>query len=288
MSILASISEKLNSGAKFYFEQPARFFQVAGVIGFATSCLCQALAIVVNKTIPAKEKKFLIPQELTDGAVNIAIFLAVTNPLRMRADKWAKTKVLKWLNNPEMRNDKWLSMFKEITQGMKITENKVEKDLGSILVNNSTSLKKIAGIIEKTAENKRDDLITLMAEAKFDDITWETSIKKLLGNDKTWQVLKDNEEHVGNIGHVFKNNWFNKGAQLSAYLAGQLIAINIIAPIVRNKVGSIYQKKTFELNNIFNKSTLPVTSSFCSNTRNPDSNISNYLTMTKLTGKLRI
>lgn len=289
MSLSEFIGKNLEKGAKFYFEHPARFLQVAGVIGFATSCLCQAFTIVINKTIPAKEKKFLVPQELTDGAVNIGIFLAVTSPFRMRADKWAKGKVLSWLKNIDLSSKNWEPMFKRITHGMDIkvkeAEKEVIKPLSEILIDKKESLKALAGIVDNTNPETLENFITLMAEADFNN---PELVKSKIANDAIWDILESNKNYVANVGNVLKNNWFNKGAQISAYLAGQLIAVNLIAPVVRNKVGAMYQKKSYGSNTTVNKPPLPITNSFCSNPGKPDVNISNYLSTTRSLNKTSI
>ena len=51
---------------------------VTGSLGWALSSLAQAAAIVVNPKISTEKKSFLLPQELTDGFVNVISFLGIT------------------------------------------------------------------------------------------------------------------------------------------------------------------------------------------------------------------
>ena len=50
----------------------------------------QTFGLVFNKKIPKEKKKFLVPQEIMDGAFNIATYAAITVPLMAGAGKIAK------------------------------------------------------------------------------------------------------------------------------------------------------------------------------------------------------
>lgn len=63
----------------------------AGLITWTTSALSQLAAIALNKEIPSDQKKFLIPQEIADGALNIASFYIVTNSFNRVASKLVST-----------------------------------------------------------------------------------------------------------------------------------------------------------------------------------------------------
>lgn len=70
----------------------------AGLITWTTSALSQLAAITLNKEIPSDQKKFLIPQEIADGALNIASFYLITNSFNKVASKLVSTG--KWTTKP--------------------------------------------------------------------------------------------------------------------------------------------------------------------------------------------
>ena len=69
----------------------ANFLKNIAVIGWVLSSLAQTCALVFNDKIPAKEKRFLIPQEIFDGIANATLFWFVTS----KATDFGKMLVLK-------------------------------------------------------------------------------------------------------------------------------------------------------------------------------------------------
>lgn len=54
------------------------FLKKSGIAGIITTGVCQTAAVAVNKDVPTKEKKFMLPQEIADGAINLTIFWTLT------------------------------------------------------------------------------------------------------------------------------------------------------------------------------------------------------------------
>lgn len=68
---------------------------VTGSIGWGLSCLAYTGALVFNKEIPSDQKKFLIPQELADGVINVGLFWVFTNEFNKKAKELVqKGKIL--------------------------------------------------------------------------------------------------------------------------------------------------------------------------------------------------
>ena len=57
----------------------ANFLKNAAVVAWALSSLAQTCAIFFNEKMPAKEKRFLIPQEIFDGLINATLFWFITS-----------------------------------------------------------------------------------------------------------------------------------------------------------------------------------------------------------------
>lgn len=76
---------------KKYGQESGKMIVHAGVITWATSSLAQIAAVAFNDKIPSEQKKFLVPQEIADGVINIATFYLVTNSLKNIAGRLVST-----------------------------------------------------------------------------------------------------------------------------------------------------------------------------------------------------
>lgn len=70
-----------------YGENPGKMLNVTGTIGWILSCAAQVGAIITNDKYTKKDKAFLIPQELSDGAINILSFLLLTSSVKRLSSK---------------------------------------------------------------------------------------------------------------------------------------------------------------------------------------------------------
>lgn len=64
---------------KHYGQESGKMLVHAGLITWVTSSLAQIVAVAMNDKIPPEQKKFIIPQEIADGVLNVAAFYLVTN-----------------------------------------------------------------------------------------------------------------------------------------------------------------------------------------------------------------
>lgn len=62
-----------------------------GSVGWVFSSLAQIFAIAINKNIEKKEKKFLIPQEMADGAVNVGLYYTITQAIKSLGDSFVES-----------------------------------------------------------------------------------------------------------------------------------------------------------------------------------------------------
>ena len=65
------------------------FLFITAAASWVLASAAQTMGIVVNKNIDKEDKKFLIPQEIGDGVMNIVMYAALTMPLM-----WATKKTL--------------------------------------------------------------------------------------------------------------------------------------------------------------------------------------------------
>lgn len=83
---------------KRYAQESGKMIVHAGVITWVTATASQVFAIAINKKVPDDQKKFLIPQEIADGALNLLAFYLVTNSLKNISGKLVSTG--KWSTKP--------------------------------------------------------------------------------------------------------------------------------------------------------------------------------------------
>lgn len=83
---------------KHYAQESGKMIVHAGVITWITATASQVFAIAINKKVPDDQKKFLIPQEIADGALNLLAFYLVTNSLKNVSGKLVSTG--KWSTKP--------------------------------------------------------------------------------------------------------------------------------------------------------------------------------------------
>lgn len=94
--------------ARHYGENPGKMLIHTGVIGWVLSSAAQVAAIVINDKIPKEQKMFLVPQEMSDAAVNIASFYLITQSFKsvaaklVNTGKWAPKVLRDFLNNNKL------------------------------------------------------------------------------------------------------------------------------------------------------------------------------------------
>jgi len=72
---------------KHYKDDTSNLLLHAGAIGWILSSLAQTVALAVNDKIDSNKKKFLIPQEIADGIVNVGLFYTLTSSITALSKK---------------------------------------------------------------------------------------------------------------------------------------------------------------------------------------------------------
>jgi len=85
-----------NSIHSKYSKNAGKMILHVGVVTWAMASFAHVVAIVCNDKIPKDQKKFLIPQEIADGALNIAAFYLITKTIKDITGKLVSTG--KWSN----------------------------------------------------------------------------------------------------------------------------------------------------------------------------------------------
>ena len=92
---MANLGQKMV--AKFANDN-ANFLFITAAIGWFLASTAQTFGIITNKKIDKEDKKFLIPQEIFDGAVNIGLYALITTPLINGTEKLINNDVITFKN----------------------------------------------------------------------------------------------------------------------------------------------------------------------------------------------
>lgn len=122
-NIKVSIFDKLST-------KPGKAMMVATIIGFASASIAQSIAVAFNKKISNKDKKFLVPQELIDGAVNVASCVIIMGIMTKCATELVERG--KWTTH---NIDK---LIEQLPEAAKAKIGATGSDLGKIFHENAT------------------------------------------------------------------------------------------------------------------------------------------------------
>lgn len=111
---------------KKYGQESGKMIVHIGVITWIASSLSQVFAVVINDKIPSEQKKFLIPQEIADGALNVLTFYLITNTMKnisgklVSTGKWSTKAIRDFVaKNPLTQNTKMGDMSTNLGKAFK-------------------------------------------------------------------------------------------------------------------------------------------------------------------------
>lgn len=111
-----------------------------GTIGWLFSALAQVTMIATNKNIEKKEKKFLIPQEIADGAINVGLFFTISKLIKDYADN--------------------------LVESGKISLETTEQILSKFRNDNQTKQSSLASIANKNNKTVNKELLNLLKQGQ--------------------------------------------------------------------------------------------------------------------------
>jgi hypothetical protein len=175
MKVFDSLKTFIMKEAYAAFEDKADFLKKAGIAGVVTTAVCQVTAVLINKEVPKKEKKFMLAQEVTDGAINLAIFWGLTSLCikkgRAYAEKLTKNGLSGILEN-ESQKDAYIGGISSII-GMTgsifantIFSPPLRNYAASIYQKESMKLTANQDVISKNSVFNRPDQNNLFAQQK--------------------------------------------------------------------------------------------------------------------------
>lgn len=174
-----------------------------GALGWVFSSAAQLTMLAADKKIDKKKKKFLLPQEAADAAVNVLMYYSICEVIKRGADK--------------------------LVESGKLLTDDVAKALSNIKGGSSSDLNAWKNLF--TTAEKKTKLTKLLSEpASLDFYKKLSSAEKTKALPLIEEALSKLEGHKNNVGTI-------------AAIAASVLACNIVTPYVRNKAASKYQKR---------------------------------------------
>lgn len=116
------LKNRLEKLADLRGSNPGTVIKFAGCLTWASSSAAQVIAIITNDKIPAKDKKFMIRQELADGAINVATLLALSSAFEAAGRRIVKCGLI--LPEKALNSSKLDSIEKKSSEVLSSLKNK--------------------------------------------------------------------------------------------------------------------------------------------------------------------
>lgn len=191
---------------KQYSGDAGKMLLHTGTAAWIFSAMAQIAAIVWNDKVSKDQKKFMIPQEFADAAINIASFYLVTNSVQNLTKKLASSgKII-------------TPAIKKFCEKHKIAIGK-DANIGKAILDKVKNLETTIGI------GKERKILTNSANVEK---TFNAEISELNNfYDKQYAPFESGLKVVGNV-------------------IGAVVSSNIITPILRNPIAAYKQKQDLE------------------------------------------
>jgi hypothetical protein len=205
-----------------------------GTIGWLFSALAQVTMIATNKNIEKKEKKFLIPQEIADGAINVGLFFTISKLIKDYADNLVESGKISLETTEQI-----LSKFRNDNQTRSNwVEGIIEKYTESVKNDNTLSAIEKKNILKKSKQYRtlfyEKTIGELEKAAKQSSLASIANKNNKTVNKELLNLLKQGQKEF----HGFKN-----GVGVIAAIGASVLASNIITPVCRNIVANKFQDK---------------------------------------------
>ena len=204
MTIPSCIQKFCDYMYKHYSKDGGQLLVHMGAAGWVFGSAAQLTMLAADKKIDKNQKKFLLPQEAADAAVNVIMYYSICDVIKKGADhivekgKFITDKVadsilsLKPDSMKNLQTAEWKNLF---------TKEELKSSISNLL---------------KNPENL--DIVKNVSDAEKTKII-----------EAAKKALSTFENHKNNVGTV-------------AAIAASVIACNIVTPYARNKVAAKVQK----------------------------------------------
>lgn len=206
MTFLSSAKKFMKSMYKNYTKDDGKLLVHMGALGWVFSSAAQLLVLATDKKIDKKKKKFLLPQEGADAAVNVVLYYTICDFIKKGSDRLVeKGKILTFdvadaLSNIKSKTHSVSNVkdWKKLFTAEELKNGKLTK-----LLEDPSKLNMFKG-------HTTDEINVYMPEIK-----------------KAAEKLADYKNSMGIVAAV----------------TASVLACNIVTPYVRNIIASKYQKR---------------------------------------------
>lgn len=211
-----------------------------GAAGWVLSAAAQIGMLARNKDIDPKEKKFLIPQEIADGVINVGLYYTICQSIKGLGNKvvengWYITQktnnLLKIMNPDDWPKCNVIQGFAERFFDTGITTVKKQKLRLSAFLDGSINYIKGINI-------PADFVLSNAMKTAFDKLKAGRTVEEQI------DLLKDVQRNFNN----YKN-----GVGVIAAVGASVLACNLITPIARNITANYYQRRLIKENHRLHK-----------------------------------
>ena len=204
-----------------------------GATGWFFSALAQIGMIATNENIDKKEKKFLIPQEISDGLINVTLYYTICQGIK---------------HTGEYVLEKGKLLTKDTADFIKKIYPVPNKNL-SIVVEELADIYQNTKLINAKTPNSLTDVINgTMNYFKGENVGAISALNSLYPdlvrkiNDNFGHL--NNEQNVNTVKNLLKNyNKFKNGIGVLMAVSASILACNMITPVCRNISANYFQKK---------------------------------------------
>lgn len=240
-----TINKFVESASTYSFKNiatnPGKALMHLGAIGLGLSCLAQLFMIVssTDKEIDKNNKKFLISQEMADGAINLGLYYTITSGIRKFGDSLLEKGVIS-TRKP----------FEFIVKDFKVSDNSFEGYIKGMTqkfvefgnLDKTYRHKYMSGFFKGTMEELGNLDYNKIAKEPYEGVLKNSfeHFKTPEARDKLLDTIKEVEKDFTK---------FKTGLGVLTTVIGSVIACSIITPIVRNAVANHFQKKSLTKEN---------------------------------------
>lgn len=233
-----------------------------GAVGWFFSAVAQIGMIATNKDIEKKEKKFLIPQEIADGVINVGLYYSICQAIKYIGDSVAENsaimtqtteKTIRDINRevPSTVGNFVDGVVSELKRN-KIIESSKKQNLTDFFKGSIEYLKQAP--LNKDSQKRTNNDLTIIKNAFDKFVTPEQKIQQIEILEKAQRNFKQ-----------FKN-----GLGVITSVGASIIACNMITPVARNITANYYQKKLMKERYLLKKKKAiqPEQKPYCDNSDN--------------------
>ncbi len=206
-----------------------------GAAGWVLSALAQILMLAHNKDIDKKEKRFLIPQEIADGVVNVGLYYSICQIIKNIGDYMSeniqymtqKSNDFLKITKPDSRSNlEFIKGFAETFRNNGITTVKKQRQNMSAFLDGTLNYLKGKNVPE--------------------NFTPGADFKTAFENLAKGRTLEQQIDLVEDVQRNF--NGYKNGVGVIAAVGASILACNIITPVVRNIMANYSQKRLMRKN----------------------------------------